>query len=247
MGDFPALEARPSAFHLPSQESGGSGCQTQLALRKLCPGLPAHDDHRSDGVALTNDRRHHLGSDAFHVLCGDLHIIPVVLPSLDGGPLLDHMLQLSAAGLLQQLLLRASGGRDHLVPVCNADHEPRSLGHGVRILSGKRIEFHHRRVLFENDLPFPVCEYLQRRALPEPERAADLLGDHHPAQVVDSPYDSSSFHNVNSSICFNYPFLENSICKWRDFIHFSSRIHQLIHQLKIDTLTDSSTKNQYTN
>ena len=50
--------------------------------------------------------------------------------------------------------------------------------------------------------------------------------------LVDSPYDSSSFHNVNSSICFNYPFLENSICKWRDFMHFSSRIHQLIHQLK---------------
>ena len=70
------------------------------------------------------------------------------------------MLQRPADRLLEKVFFRPAGRRDHLVPVRDADHKPCRLRHRVCILPCKRIQFHHRRVLLQNDLPLTVREDL---------------------------------------------------------------------------------------
>lgn len=99
-------------------------------------------------------------------------------------PLLDHVLKLLADGLLQKFFSCPARGSNHLIAICDADHEPRGLGHGVRILGSKGIQLHHRRVFLKNDFPFAVGKYFQRCAFPQPERPSYLLRNHHTPQVV---------------------------------------------------------------
>ena len=74
-----------------------------------------------------------------------------------------------------------------------------SLAQAVADLSGEVRDLPDGGILFEDELPVLVCEDLQRVALADAHGAADLLGDHHPAQVVDAPHDSGCLHMQKSS------------------------------------------------
>ena len=56
---------------------------------------------------------------------------------------------------------------------------------------------------------FPRCQcHLWRVALPDAHGAADLLGDDHPAQVVDPSHDSSCLHIVKPFLLLFFPWQE---------------------------------------
>ena len=53
----------------------------------------------------------------------------------------------------------------------------------------------------KQEIKVRVQRCLQRVALTDTHGAADLLGDHDPAQVIDAPHDPSCFHLYTSSSC----------------------------------------------
>lgn len=52
--------------------------------------------------------------------------------------------------------------------------------------------------IFENNFAVRVCVYFERVALADAHRAANLLGDNDPAEIVDSSDYSCCFHYINS-------------------------------------------------
>ena len=87
------------------------------------------------------------------------------------------------------------------VPVGDGGGEIRVAGQGVAELGGEVLQPADEGVLLENDFPVPCGVDLQRVALTDTHGAADLLGDHDPAQVIDAPHDPSCFHLYTSSSC----------------------------------------------
>ena len=126
--------------------------------------------------------------------------------SLPGAVLIDaallhDLLQLRRKVLAQQLPLPGPGYGHDAVPVGNSGGEIRVAGQGVAELGGEVLQSADEGVLLENDFPVPCGVDLQRVALTDTHGAADLLGDHDPAQVIDAPHDPSCFHLYTSSSC----------------------------------------------
>ena len=69
---------------------------------------------------------------------------------------------------------------------------------GLDILFGKVAEFSYRRVLFKYYFSFAVGEYLQGITFTNPKRAAYLLGNDHPPQLI---------YSANYTCCLQNDFL----------------------------------------
>ena len=78
-------------------------------------------------------------------------------------------------------------------------HERRQVGRlaqhlGVLGREGRKLP--HRGIFAEHHSALRVRENFQRVALPDPQRAADLLRNHHAPQIVDSSHNSRGFHTI---------------------------------------------------
>ena len=89
-----------------------------------------------------------------------------------------------------------SAGRQDTVPVGDKCSQGKALVQHICILHRHIAHLPHRRILFEDDLAIPRGEDLQRVAPADALGTADLLGDHHPAQLVNASHDSGCFHTL---------------------------------------------------
>ena len=71
---------------------------------------------------------------------------------------------------------------------------PAGRRQSFRIFPGEGAEFTDGGVFFQDDFALAIREDLEGTALLDPEGAANFLWDDDPAEVVDSPNDSCSFH-----------------------------------------------------
>lgn len=132
------------SFHLTSQKSGCRRRQLHLRPSKRLLCLPAEENHRPDRISLAQNRHNYLGAALLHLIRGDrdkCFFSPRRTDILTFG---DCQLQRPADRLLVIFLLWSPGYRDDLIPVRDADHQPRGLRHRLRVLHGKCRQLHHR-------------------------------------------------------------------------------------------------------
>ena len=124
--------------------------------------------------------------------------------------------------MILQILLPRSGRRHHLIRIRYTYRTAKSLGQTLRIQLGKRPELPDGRILLQDDLPLPVCKYLQRIPLPYPQGPPDFLRDHDPPQIIDPPDNTCCFHIKNPPFYFltfiSFVSRKCSICKMEGFI-----------------------------
>lgn len=84
------------------------------------------------------------------------------------------------------------------------------------------ISLHH--IMYRPAESVNWCQCCMRGVpLPDMQRAADLLGDHHTPQVVDATHDSSCFHIEIPSV-YDPSSFGSSICKRGNFMRVFSAL-----------------------
>ena len=180
-----------SVFHILSQK--GRHRLGQLVLRLPCGLLVGGEEqHQAQHVALAQDGRGHRGGEAAETLAGG-HGLVAAVPQPDLA-ILHDLLQGLGDGLAQQLTLAHTRHSDDGVTVSDGGGELRAAAEGVAELGGKVLQPAQQGIFLENDLAILGRVNLQRVAFTDTHGAADLLGDHHAAQIVDAPDDSGCFH-----------------------------------------------------
>ena len=90
-----------------------------------------------------------------------------------------------------------------MITVGNEDRVSGGAKQDLAILSGNAAQLADGGILLKDDLPLVADEDLQRVALPNAHGSADLLGNNDPSQIVDTPYNASSFHIYYNSLSCN--------------------------------------------
>ena len=171
-----------SALHLFSQKQRYGLGQLVLHLGARDAAPRRHEQHAAHHVALRQDRGRHRQAKAL-VLRGHGHAAAAALMTI-GPPPLHDLVELGAERLVQQLPPGAARDGDDRVPVADGGDAVGGLAQAVADLRGKIRQLPDGGILFKDQLPVLVGEDLQRVTLADAHGAADLLGDHHPAQVV---------------------------------------------------------------
>ena len=185
------------------------GPQLQFHLSAGSAALGGDKEHAAHHIALGEDRRRHRQTIAI-ILRGYRHAAAAVLVAV-GVPLVHDLGQGLADGLVQQLPPPAAGDGDHRIPIADRGDGVCSLAQAVADLPGKFRQLPHGGVFLEDQLTILVRENLQRVTLADTHGAADLLGDHHPAEVVDPAHDSGCFHMKNPPVFLSV--VSDSICR----------------------------------
>ena len=96
-------------------------------------------------------------------------------------------------------MLRSARSRHghHPVPVGHKGRQGKALAQHLGVLHRHPLQLPDGRILFKDDLAVPGGKDLQRVSPADALGAADLLGDDHPAQLVDAADDSSCFHGFH--------------------------------------------------
>lgn len=171
-----------SVFHLPAEKSRDGLHQLLFGLRQRRAALLQQQHHAPHQIAFGQDRRRNAQKIALQPIADvDAALAVGVAVDLPG---LHQPLQFLRAALVHQLPPRRTGYGNDAVAVADHGDMTGVLADGVADLRRKIGQVSHRRVFFKNDLSILLRVDLQRVALADTQRPADLLGDHDAAKVV---------------------------------------------------------------
>ena len=98
--------------------------------------------------------------------------------------LFHHRFQIGRDGFFKYILFCAARRRDDRVAVADRAAHARRARERLRQFVHDHAKLSHRGIFFEYDLTVAVRKDLERVALTDPQRAADLFRDHDAAEVV---------------------------------------------------------------
>ena len=169
-------------FHLFSQETGGGGDEFVVRFGGSCPSLGAKIDDASANVAGGDDGRRRKGG-LVNSLNGEEELFALAAAAVNR-PAVHKVLQLRRDTPFQKLLFRETRGGYYVVPVANDHRASANFKKNFGVLPGELGQFADGRIFFKNNLAVIVRENFQRVALADTHRAADLLRNHDPPEVV---------------------------------------------------------------
>lgn len=152
----------------------------------------AEKTHSTDGIPVACYRNQYLLRVCV-LLCH--RIIDAVLR--DKIPVKEPLLHFFTQLLPLILLTLRPGSCNHLILIADTKQLSACLRRRLSQLMHTGRNLPDRRIFFQNNLPVPICKNLQRLRFPYLQRPPYLLRNHHPPELIDSSYNSCSFHKLS--------------------------------------------------
>ena len=186
------LHCISSIVHSEGQISGYHFCYLCIHFGNRIRALHAKKTHGPDRIPVPRHRNQRL----FRVRIIVCHrIISAIFR--DKIPVKESLLHRFTERFPLILLILRPGSCDHLFLIADTKQLSACLRSRLRQLLCAGRNLPDRRIFLQNNLPVPIRKNLQRLRFPYLQRPPYLLRNHHPPELIDSSYNSCSFHKLS--------------------------------------------------